>query len=544
MSLPRQMALLFAAVWLLALGGILAFTNWALHEAVAPDQQPRILIVMAVMWALLGAAAAVCGAWLWRRWSADLQRTVEQARLAAQGSFTQLSAPRAPELLPLARSVHAMTQRLSTLFDTSAVQLAELQRRAHRDAVTNLPNRRDFMGRLHATLGESQVHARGLLLLRLVGLTELNQRLGHDKVDRLLASLGEVLAVYPERVPDAITGRLNGADFALALPVAGITQETGESVLMALHTAAAAALGLPSTSAPVVEWVIGGVDARPGCGATEALAAADAALAEAEAAGAFSLVVHTMPEAKWVQAGPVGERAWRAAIARALQDKRVRLAQTAVCDVHGKLIHQRCELQLQLAEGGAYEPSRRWLGMASRSRLVLTLDLRAAALTIAACAADGQPRCLRVAAASLGAKGFGQELAGLLQHEPAAAAQLAIEIDERALTTTAALLPALFTMLRQRGVRLGFEHAGQVLRGEVLAGGTVLSHVTLRAHLLQGAASDHAVRDLARGMVHVVHGLGALALAECVDSPDDQAALWSVGMDGIAKPLDDAAIAR
>ena len=72
----------------------------------------------------------------------------------------------------------------------------------------------------------------------------------------------------------------------------------------------------------------------------------------------------------------------------------------------------------------------------------------------------------------------------------------------------------------------------------------MLSHVTLRAHLLQGAASDHAVRDLARGMVHVVHGLGALALAECVDSPDDQAALWSVGMDGIAKPLDDAAIAR
>ncbi len=544
MSLPRQMALLFAAVWLLALGGILTLTHWVLREAVAPDIQRRILVTMAVAWALLGAAALACGAWLWRRWSADLQRTVEQARLAAQGSFTQVSAPRAPELLPLARSVQAMTQRLSTLFEASAAQLAELQRRAHRDAVTNLPNRRDFMGRLHAALGESQVHARGLLLLRLVGLAELNQRLGHDKVDRLLASLGEVLAIYPQRVPDAITGRLNGADFALALPVAGITQETGESVLMALHTAAAAALGLPSASAPVVEWVIGGVDARPGCGPTEALAAADAALAEAEAAGAFSLVVHTLPEAKAVHAGPVGERAWRVAIARALQDKRVRLAQTAVRDVHGKLIHQRCALQLQLVEGGAFEPARRWLGMASRSRQVLKLDLCAAALTIAASAADGQPRCLRVAAASLGANGFAQELAALLQHEPAAAAQLCIEIDGRALSSAAASLPALFTMLREHGVRLGFEHAGQALRGEVLASGSVLSHVTLRAHLLQGATSDHAVRDFARGLVHMVHGLGALALAENVDSTDDQAALWAVGIDGMAMPLEPAAIER
>ena len=481
--------------------------------------------------ALLGAASAALAVWLLTAWQRPLQRTIEQAHGVEEGRFTLVEEPQAPELRRVARSMNSMVRRLSDMFNASAAQLADLQRRAHLDTVTGLANRGHFIARLTAALSEPSVRGRGLLIVRVLDLPGLNDRLGHDKVDALLVTLADVMATYPQRVPDTITGRLNGTDLALALPVAGITRETGESLMMALRAAAAAALGVPALSANTLAIVIGGVDVLRGQGASGALAAADAALAQAEEGGAYTLVV----EAALAEApSAAGARVWRDLIARALNERRVRLLELAVSDAHGRLLHLRCPLQLQLDPQGPYLPARRWLGIASRSRLMPQLDLCAVDLALRAIALDGRARCVHLAAVSLATAGFVDELGALLGNAAAAAPQLRVEVDERGLTTAAAVLPTLFTALRHHGVRLGIEHAGSALYGDLLMRGVALAHVTLGAHLVRGVASDAAVHELARGLVSFVHGLGATIIAEGAMPGADLAALWALGFDGVS----------
>lgn len=481
--------------------------------------------------ALLGAGAAALAAWLLAVWQRPLQRTIEQARAVEEGRFTQVEEPRAPELRRVTRSMNSMVRRLSDMFDAQATQLTELQRRAHLDGVTGLANRRHFVGRFEAALHEPSAQGHGLLIVRVLDLPGLNERHGHDRVDQLLAALAQVLEAYPQRVADALTGRLNGSDLALSLPVSGITQETGESLLVALRAAAASALGLATSSSDAVGFVIGAADAlRSGTAASAALAAADVALAQAEEHGMFSLRVEGAPAAL-TSAG--GARAWRGLISRALDERRVRLDEAAVHDGVGRLLFLSCPLQIQIDPTGPYQTARRWLGMASRSRLMTRLDLAAIELALRACASDHLPRSVRLAAASLATRGFAEELGSLLARHSAAAPMLRVEIDERSLAIAADVLPLVWAVLRPHGVQLGIEHAGSALHGDVLTRGVVLSHVTLRSHLVHGVASDPAVQDLARGLVAFVHGLGALIVAEGVASNADLAMLWTLGFDGV-----------
>jgi diguanylate cyclase (GGDEF)-like protein len=499
----------------------------------------RAFVRTAGLLALLGAAAAGLAAWLLRAWQRPLQRTIEQAHAVEEGRFVQVEEPRAPELRRVASSMNSMVQRLSDMFSASAAQLGDLQRRAHLDVITGLSNRRHFMGRLSASLQEPSSSGHGLVMVRVLELSGLNDRYGNDQVDTLLKALADVLATYSSRVPDAISGRLNGSDFCLALPVSGITLETAESLAIALRTAATTALGLPVASSTPVAFVIGGVDGLRGATVHSALAAADAALARAEEGGAFTLVVERAgtPAASSAQADDAaGARTWREQIARALDERRALLEETPVCDVKGQLLHLRCALQIQLDPAGPFQLARRWFGMASRSRLVPRLDLCAVSLALRASARDGLPRCVRLAAASIGASGFVDQLSALLAGSAESAPLLRLEVDERRLASAPDVLTAMSSMLRTHGTLLGIEHAGSALHGDVLARGVVLSHVTLRSHLVQGVALDDAVRDLARGLVAFVHGLGAHIVAEGVAHADDLAALWELGFDAASVP--------
>ena len=63
----------------------------------------------------------------------------------------------------------------------------------------------------------------GLVLLRVLDLAELNRaarpRGGRP---RMLGAIAQALQAYTERVKGCFVGRLNGSDFALCLPVAGV----------------------------------------------------------------------------------------------------------------------------------------------------------------------------------------------------------------------------------------------------------------------------------------------------------------------------------
>ncbi|MCW5632808.1 MAG: EAL domain-containing protein [Rubrivivax sp.] len=490
--------------------------------------QARAADLQRLAWQVVRGVALACAAatllvvaalvWLGRRWQRSLRAAVAQAQGLAQLQFVEAPEPRWPELGQLTRALNAVVRRLREQVAAQAEQVAALQRQAQTDAVSGLPLRGFFVSRLADLLADARLPAASLLLVRIPDLAGLNERHGREVADRLLAAVADVLLTYVERIPGAAAGRLAGADFALALPAAGAARETAAAIQAALAAAPAARL-------PGVRVVVGGCDGLRGLSASAALAAADSALARAEAGE--DCVVEDRPEP-----GTTGARAWRELLAAALDESHVRLGAFPVVDAQGRLIHLECPLRVQVERGGEFLVARRWLAMAARSRLMPMVDLSAVNLALAAIAEDAQPRCVHVSPRSLASPGFARALLARLKAGGAHAARLSIEWSDLPDAATGAALREAVPAWRRLGVRVGVEHAGASPRSLPALKEIGIDYVKVDARHLLGVTDDEAARSYVESLVALIHGLGLHALAEGVADARQLEVLWTLGFDG------------
>ncbi len=464
---------------------------------------------------------------LLRQWRSALAAAAARAReIGGDGLAALDGAPppgAVPELDEIARALDAAVLRLRGLFDAQAAQVAQLRQRVQTDAVTGLPVREQFVSRLADLLSDPVGPAVALLLVRVPALERLNERHGREATDRLLAALADVLLTYVDRVAGACAGRLNGTDFALGLPAAGIARETAEALQRALRAT-------PPARLAGARFLLGGCDGLREIAAGEALAAADAALARTEAGDTSDpaqwIVIDDLPDARG------GGRAWREQLEQALQQSRVRLGAYPVVDAQGTLIHLECPLRAQLEPGGEYQVARRWLALAARSGLLHEFDRAAIELALAAIEADGRPRCVHVAARSFASAECGARGRGSLEAAPMAARRLAIEWTDSERSASSVALRSALAQWRHAGVTVGVEHAGASPQALPALKELGVQFVKIDARHLRGLAQDDAVRGYARSLVTLVHSLGLVALAEGIDEPLDLQALWALGFDG------------
>jgi len=488
------------------------------------------LLQMAAWLCGLASVAAALLALAVRSWRRPIDAAVAQAKALQERRFVIAAESGVPELRELTRSMNALVQRLQALFESHATQLNELRAQAHLDSVTGLLNRRQFIAQLGTSLSGERHRGAGLLLIRLRRLEAMNRRIGHDATDRLLAALGQVLQSYPQKVKGALAGRLSGADFALYLPASGIAGETAGSLLDALR-------GALARVDPSAELIIGGTELPHAVAAADALSLADRALAQAESGGPF--VAEILPAVG--QPGPVrSQQQWHNLLNDALQAGRITLAEFAVRGPDGALLHLDCPARLQFEANGPFEPASQWLAMAVRCRLVAQVDLAVLALALQAVRQDARPRCINVSAASLAMPGFVAAVHERLQAAPQAASMLSFDFVESALRHPARLREAA-ALWRRSGAQIGVEHAGADLRDLVELHALGLDYIKIDGAFVQGAATEPAVCELARGLVLLLRGMGLPLLAEAVQDEADLPVLWSLGFHGATGPAVQAA---
>jgi diguanylate cyclase (GGDEF)-like protein len=497
------------------------------HAAFAYDELWRTSERLALALTLLGVVAGLLGMLVVRRIRKPLNSTVEQAHALVKGEFVTVPEPGVPELKRLTQAMNTMVERLRVAFQTQAAQLDTLHRQANCDALTGLSNRAHFMGQLGAALEREDGAAEGgLVLLRVIDLVGINRTLGHAGADRVITTIAQALRPYAERVEGCFLGRLNGADFALCLPVAGVARETAQALADALR------MVLPNISTHVAVS-LGAIELRREMQPAQLMGSADAALARAESAGPFSVELAS-------ESAPgvtlLGEGAWRQRIREALVHDRVRLVSFPVVNARNELMHLECPLRLQLEAGGEFEPAARWLPLAVRSRLTVDIDERALALALMESTRDGQVRCVNLSPASLADSGFSARLRALLWSAPRVARLIWLEVAEVAAIEHFQLLQELSRQLRPTGVRIGLEHAGEKLGLIPRLFEAGLDYVKLDPSIVRGVGTDDNRAVFLRGTVTLLHGLSLQVYAEGVMDEADAQRIWACGVDGATGP--------
>lgn len=500
------------------------------HDSYAYDELWRGGVRASLVMLGVGLVAALLSLMVVRRIRAPLEATVRQAQALEEGRYVIVDEPAMPDLRRVASAMNGMVVRMKALFEAQAARAEALRRQAHCDPLTGLPHRAHFLGQLGALQQrEDGADGGGLVLVRLSDVTGLNRAVGRDTTDRVLETIAQVLNTYPERVDGCLAGRLNGSDFALALPTPGLAAETAESIAAALRSS------LPTFST-VVRAYIGAVewprDASPGV----LMSQADLALARAEAGKPYHAEV--LDGSAATGGLGEGERAWRVQLLSAIEDKagRLRLVAFPVVDRVGRRLHLECPLRVQLQPGGAYEPAARWLPLAMRNRLTALFDAEAVSLALAAIQEDGAPRAVNIAPASVADSGFVAHLRQLLEDRPRSANGLWLELPEAAAADHFEAVQAFGRTVRPLGVRLGLEHAGERLHRIERLYELGLDYVKLDASVCAGVAHSDAAQEFLRSTVTLLHAMSMQVQAEGVADDADVRTLWQCGVDAVTGP--------
>ena len=152
---------------------------------------------------------------------APIARAANSTFLPVAGIFEGVLILLFVALVPILRRVTLRIRR----------QMDEIQRRAHYDEVTGLPNRTLFRAQVDAALAAGDMGA-VVLLLDVDHFKEVNDALGHELGDELLQGIGERLAGLCE---DEIAARLGGDEFAVLLPHG--SAELAEAFAARIHEA-------------------------------------------------------------------------------------------------------------------------------------------------------------------------------------------------------------------------------------------------------------------------------------------------------------------
>ena len=455
-----------------------------------------------------------------------LLRTVDQAKAITERRFVTVDEPDMPELRNVTRAMNAMVGRVKAMFDEQAGQVELLRRQAHCDPLTGLSNRAHFLGRLKVMLDSEDGAADGaLVMVRLVELQSLNRTLGRSATDRLLQDAAAAMVESSRRLSAAEVGRLNGSDFALALPNVDSLRESAVDVAARLRSL----LRVHDGGAHVV---VGAVRWTHGAPMSTLLAAADQALARAESRGPFTVELDDSTDG-----AALGEDAWRHRIQTALAERSAQLVDFPLVGRNGELVHHESPLRLRLGAEGQLVSAAQWLPMARRAQLTADVDLLAIELALLAIGADSLPRSINVSPSSLADSAFSTRVHALVVAHPMASPRLSLELAEAGAVKQLHLVRELAEQLQGSGTKIGLEHAGERLaetRGLLEAG---LDFVKLDASLLLGLSSDEARAQHVAGTVRMLHGIGLRVYAEGVTEVDDAAALWACGVDGLTGPV-------
>jgi len=467
-----------------------------------------------LLWTLgFCAATALLLIWVLNRALGPLAAMERLALRVAEGRFERLGKPAGiRELDHIGAALNRMSAAVERMLGDKTRLIEQLQRDLHHDPDTGLANRAYFQSMLDNALGGGS--ARGLVLLQVSGLTDLNARQGREAGDRLVKTVGMAVETTARR-HDAAAARLNGSQFALLLEdcddatldhVAGALLQAVEQA--AREQGSGDACAFHAGTAPV-----------EGGDASTLLARADAALRDARLgpSGSFR---------QGRDAAPARE-AMRRLLQEAVGDIRLELAWQPLvrCADRGLEYH---EALARLADHqGRLLPAGNFIALAEEEGLVTTLDRHILSAAWASLGAERERAGgVNVSGLSLASPDFVAWLRGFVD-EPG---RLYLECTLGRAAATPSALEAL-AGLKLAGFRIVLDRFVPSAAALEQMAELMPDWVKVEGGLCRHARAHAGTRVLLRSLCEYAHELGIRVAATGVEREEDVSLLQGLGLD-------------
>jgi diguanylate cyclase (GGDEF)-like protein len=483
-----------------------------------------------LVWLLLcGVVSAILGGWLLRTQLRPLDNMVSQAQAITRREFLTLPrVPRTPELKRVVLAMNQMVEKLKQLFAEEAARSEKLREEAYQDSLTGLANRRLFEIKLANQLAVTEQNASGyLMFLRVNDLGGLNQRMGGQRTDSLIYSIGELLKRLLEQrgAPDWLASRSRGGEFTLLAP--GLVAEDADRLAQEL---ADGLESLRQTGAsdctPVAHLGIAAF--RPGEEVANVIGRADQALAQAQSNAGRS----------WERLDDYqatnghGLHDWRRWIDDALNQSMLQLyfQPVAACADTSQVLHQKVLARLLDPQGEAVAAGR-FLPWIERLGWAARFDLAMLEHSLAHLAKYPQPLALSLSAATLRDAGSLEKLLNLLREHPQQSELMTLELDERYLPPPAEL-EKLSQQVREAGYHLGLQHFGGrfSLIGNLTHLG--LAYLKIDGSYIRAIDKENDKRVFIEAIFRATNSIDLPLIAEMVETEGELNVLREMGIYG------------
>jgi diguanylate cyclase (GGDEF)-like protein len=465
---------------------IAAYLLYEIDVFVADEELAQPKVIQADEWALLGALLSVCMlVFAWRRFRE--QKLETQRRIAAERHAREL---------------------------------------AFQDALTGLPNRRQFTEALNAAVaappGAGGVHA--LLMLDLNGFKQTNDVYGHAAGDEMLIVVGERLLAAVRQ--GDLVARLGGDEFAiLAQHLAGAEAATG------IARRIAAELMTPVTVANIERRIETGIGIClfPFDGTTpaEVMRRADVALYRAKSDRHTSARFFDDEMDRYVREREHLERALRAAVAT----EQIKPFFQPLVDLKTKaVVGFEALARWTHPELGEVEPER-FISIAEDCGLIRELGdqlLRRACRAAAAWPAH-VTLAFNISPLQLKDRGLGLRILAILGETGLSPRRLELEITESALVRDLAAAQEVLGALRNAGVRIALDDFGTGYSSLYHLRNFKLDKIKIDRSFIESMGSERESAAIVNALVGLGHGLGFTITAEGIEKADQESELLAKG---------------
>ena len=439
------------------------------------------------------------------------------------------------------RLLEAIGAELATALERGRL-LADLERAATTDPLTNLPNLSETARRLSALLDATP----GGVVLAAVAVDsfrEVNDILGHEVGDELLV---EVASRLRQALPDAMLGRIGGGRFAIAVS----SQAAGKEPAMFFLDLRAQLEGSAQIGAigAHIKISVGCVNApEHGSDATTLLRRAETAMYSARRAYGGPVLWEPVYEVK-------GQRklAVVTALREALSTGAIGVVfQPKVATVGGEATGVEALARWTHPALGAITPDE-FIPLAEASGLMGPLTASVVRQSLLACTEWQRPDrsigvAVNVSAETVLDPAFVTQIEAILTSTGVPAGLLTLELTEGVLVHDADLAVVRMRELRAMGVKLSVDDFGTGYSSLIYLRELPVDEVKIDKGFVDGVASEPADRAVVRAVVDIAHTLGLRVVAEGVEQPEQQDVLRRLGVDEVqgylhARPMPEAEI--